>query len=639
MRFSVVTLAAGVPLSTAFAVDSGQKSLGFEHKPKGTTTEGEKKSPNIVFILTDDQDLHLQSLDYLPLLKKYLADEGTTYKRHYCTTAICCPARVSLWTGKQAHNTNVTDVSPPYGGYPKFISQGFNEAYLPVWLQKAGYDTYYTGKLLNAHTVDNYDSPYIAGWNGSDFLLDPYTYSYLNATFQRNRDPPISYEGQYSVDVLAEKAYGFLDEAAKNVHNRPFFLGIAPIAPHSNVEPRFPSSSSSSSSSDSATLHRRPTNEHDDIEKSVSFTPPIPAARHAHLFPDVIVPRTPHFNPSSRASGVSWIARLPHQSAENVAFNDHFYRQRLRALQSVDELVAGVVARLERHGLLENTYVFYTADNGYHIGQHRLQPGKECGFEEDINVPLIVRGPGVKKGEVAEVVTSHVDLAPTVLKLAGALGDKESKEEEEEEEYGLDGEAIPLTAEDLAQAKAKGKRHEHVTVEYWGFAVSEGRVFEKDATRYWTNNTYKAVKILGERYNMYYSVWCSGEHELYDLQTDRYQLNNILDSSSLVTGKTPATLLGVPVQKVVARLDSLLFVLKSCKGKTCIRPWEALHPAGNVQNLHDALSSRFDSFYEKEQKRVEFDRCERGYIVEAEGPQFETDGLVYRDGHRWDQWV
>ncbi|KAH7628344.1 alkaline-phosphatase-like protein [Sordaria sp. MPI-SDFR-AT-0083] len=633
MRFSAAALVAGLQVSAALVVDGEQKPLGFQQKPKGTATKGNKQ-PNIVFTLTDDQDLHLQSLDYLPLIKKCLADEGTTYKRHYCTTAICCPARVSLWTGKQAHNTNVTDVLPPYGGLPKFISQGFNEAYLPVWLQEAGYDTYYTGKLFNAHTVDNYDSPYLAGWNGSDFLLDPYTYSYLNATFQRNRDAPVSYEGQYSVDVLAEKAYRFLDDAAQNVHKggRPFFLGIAPIAPHSNVEPRIPSSAAGA-------LHRRPTSEEDDIEKLVSFTPPIPAARHAHLFPDVVVPRTPHFNPSSRASGVSWISQLPVQSAENVAFNDHFYRQRLRTLQSVDELVAGVIERLERHGLLEDTYVFYTTDNGYHIGQHRLQPGKECGFEEDINVPLIVRGPGVKKGAVAEVVTSHVDLAPTVLKLAGALGGDDDDDNKKVEEYKLDGEAIPLTAEDLEEAKEKGERHEHVTVEYWGFALSEGRLFGKDATRFWTNNTYKAVRILGDGYNLYYSVWCSGEHELYDLQTDPYQLNNLLAPSSLDSGNTPSSLLGVPFQKVVVRLDSLLFVLKSCKGKTCIRPWEALHPAGNVRDLHDALSSRFDTFYEKEQRRVAFDRCEKGYIVEAEGPQFETHGLVYRDGHRWDQWV
>lgn len=114
MRFSAAALVAGLQVSAALVVDGEQKPLGFQQKPKGTVTKGNKQ-PNIVFTLTDDQDLHLQSLDYLPLIKKCLADEGTTYKHHYCTTAICCPARVSLWTGKQAHNTNVTDVSPPYG--------------------------------------------------------------------------------------------------------------------------------------------------------------------------------------------------------------------------------------------------------------------------------------------------------------------------------------------------------------------------------------------------------------------------------------------------------------------------------------------------------------------------------------------
>lgn len=82
--------------------------------PEAGTDLGRTK-PNIVFIITDDQDLHLQSLDYLPYVKRHLIDQGLFYKRHYCTTALCCPSRVSLWTGKQAHNTNVTDVSPPYG--------------------------------------------------------------------------------------------------------------------------------------------------------------------------------------------------------------------------------------------------------------------------------------------------------------------------------------------------------------------------------------------------------------------------------------------------------------------------------------------------------------------------------------------
>lgn len=73
------------------------------------------KIPNIVFIITDDQDLHLDSLEYMPRVQKYLTNEGTFYKRHYCTVALCCPSRVNLWTGKAAHNTNVTDVLPPYG--------------------------------------------------------------------------------------------------------------------------------------------------------------------------------------------------------------------------------------------------------------------------------------------------------------------------------------------------------------------------------------------------------------------------------------------------------------------------------------------------------------------------------------------
>lgn len=76
---------------------------------------GSGNRPNIVFILTDDQDLHMQSLDYMPLVKKHLIDQGTFFKRHFCTIAICCPSRVSLWTGRAAHNTNVTDVNPPYG--------------------------------------------------------------------------------------------------------------------------------------------------------------------------------------------------------------------------------------------------------------------------------------------------------------------------------------------------------------------------------------------------------------------------------------------------------------------------------------------------------------------------------------------
>lgn len=71
--------------------------------------------PNFVFMMTDDQDLHLSSLDYMPLVQKQMGSKGTFYSRHYCTVSLCCPSRVSLLTGRAAHNTNVTNVTPPYG--------------------------------------------------------------------------------------------------------------------------------------------------------------------------------------------------------------------------------------------------------------------------------------------------------------------------------------------------------------------------------------------------------------------------------------------------------------------------------------------------------------------------------------------
>jgi N-acetylglucosamine-6-sulfatase len=165
------------------------------------------------------------------------------------------------------------------GGYPKFISQGLNKNYLPLWLQSAGYNTYYVGKLFNAQKVTNYDKPHAAGFTGSEFLLDPFTYEYRNATFQRNHDLPVSYEGQYSTDIVASKAYGFLDDAVAS--KKPFMLTVAPVAPHSNVHIIDKNINGNYSGS------------------SATQSPPVPADRHKHLFPHAKVPRNDAFNPDS----------------------------------------------------------------------------------------------------------------------------------------------------------------------------------------------------------------------------------------------------------------------------------------------------------------------------------------------------
>lgn len=90
--------------------------VAAQQQPLGESRHGGLGSqPNIVFILSDDQDLHMDSLSYMPQLQHHLIEHGTYFRRHYCTVALCCPSRATLWTGKEAHNTNVTDVNPPYG--------------------------------------------------------------------------------------------------------------------------------------------------------------------------------------------------------------------------------------------------------------------------------------------------------------------------------------------------------------------------------------------------------------------------------------------------------------------------------------------------------------------------------------------
>ena len=72
---------------------------------------GAAKRPNLVFILTDDQDLHMDSLSYMPYLREHIIDHGLSFERHFCTVALCCPSRVSMWTGKAARKSALIQFS------------------------------------------------------------------------------------------------------------------------------------------------------------------------------------------------------------------------------------------------------------------------------------------------------------------------------------------------------------------------------------------------------------------------------------------------------------------------------------------------------------------------------------------------
>ncbi|KAJ5676598.1 uncharacterized protein N7477_002231 [Penicillium maclennaniae] len=344
------------------------------------------------------------------MAKSLLVQKGVTYPKHYCSVALCCPSRGNLWTGHMLHNTNVTDVSAPYGGYPKVVSAGWNDNYLPPWMQDAGYNTYYVGKLWNSHTEQIYNKPYVRGFNGSDFLLDPWTYRYYYARMTRNGQPPVNYNGNYSIDIIADKAAGFFDEALKL--DRPWMLTVASNAPHANGS-------------------------HSPERDATWFGRPEYAPRHANLFNHHTAPRDASFNKLVDGA-VSWFENIPELSQKEIDYIDLFQRCRLRALQAVDDLIERLIDKLEKVGELDNNYIFYSTDNSHHLGQHRMQPGKNCGFgkfvlnarvlpvlittETDINVPLIVRGPGLPENQTFDAVTSHTDLAPTFLSLPKLQG-------------------------------------------------------------------------------------------------------------------------------------------------------------------------------------------------------------------------
>ncbi|KAI9345319.1 putative arylsulfatase [Obelidium mucronatum] len=504
----------------------------------------------------------------MPYVRKHLIEKGTTFKNHFVTSAICCPSRVSVLKGQFAHNTKFTDVFGEFGGYDKFLREGLNNEYLPKWLQRAGYSTYYIGKLLNGYGTHNYEQT-PGGWTDFDALVHPYVYDNFHPVFAKNGQKIDDFEGKFQVDVIQEKALNVLSEALKVVDEKPFFLYIAPTAPHTEVLFNSPKKVQQAPGTTPYT-------------SKTMFTEPLPAKRHEHLFSDVRIPRRKNFNTEDVSGKPGYIAQLPLLNDEDIETLDHWHRQRLRALQSVDELLDSVVRKVEEAGQGDNTYIFYSSDNGFHLGLHRLNAGKTTPYEDDINVPFIVRGPGVARGAVRKESSTHTDIAPTFLKIAGA----------ENLAYDFDGTPIPIHAQDPEEPN-----RESFAVEFWRPLEAELFKVEKGE-----ENIYRSARVVGKDYSYLYTVWCTGHRELYDNKKDPDQLTNIYKEA-------PITLLN--------RLDALLVVLKDCVGKQCSTPWNQLHPSGNVKNLGDALNPEYDGLYQATQ-RLEIKECLNGFYPENE---------------------
>ena len=448
--------------------------LGFapaqkEAKAQSSTTT---EQPNIIFVLTDDLDY--ASAFKMPQITSLLADQGISFEENFVSHSVCCPSRSTDLTGLYDHNHNVLSNKPPDGGFQKFVSEGHEENTIGVGLQEAGYQTAFFGKYLNGYPAgDPIHVP--PGWDE--------WYGKLNG--QRLYDYEINENGEevsygsetedFYTDVLAGQTADFVQRAAPN--SEPFFMYVAPTAPHG---------------------------------------PATPAERHEGAFSEEEPYRPPSYNEEDVSDKPSQIQDTERISEEEASTIDDYYRQRLESMLAVDEMVGSLVQELESAGELDNTFIFFTSDNGFEQGEHRLQKGKNQAYEESSRVPLLVRGPGVPAGVKTEKLAVNTDFAPTFADLAGA-------------EFPADGRSlVPVLAGNQDPS--------------WRTSILLERLPSQRG--------YQAIRTETHKYVEYNN----GEKELYDLMADPYELKSLHETAD------PALL-----EDLKARLEAL----KSCSEEGC----------------------------------------------------------------------
>ena len=346
--------------------------------------------PNVVVIVADDLDKKL--LRWMPQTRRLISDQGATFDRYYVEQSTCCTSRASILSGQYTHNHHVRGNHYPAGGFFRWHQEREAEA-LPTWLEADGYRSALLGKYLNEY-------PYPGGYDGTDAektALEEFVppgwqswFSPVDGTPYRQRDTIVNVNGvvdtaprpefldQVMGDRLLDLVDGLDDMSFREGGRFVYYSSYAPHSPYAAPE------------------------EYDD------------------KFTDVRYPRTPSFDEAdvSDKYGLSGV-RGP-LSAEKIATIDETFRQRVRSVQVLDANVGALVRRLDAQGTLDNTYIVFTSDNGYNMGEHRLDIAKYNQFEETVSVPLMVRGPGIAAGTHISELTGNIDLAPTIADITGA---------------------------------------------------------------------------------------------------------------------------------------------------------------------------------------------------------------------------
>jgi N-acetylglucosamine-6-sulfatase len=454
--------------STAGASQATQQSLG---------------KPNVVFILTDD--MRSDDLEHMPKTETLVAEQGVSFEDAFVTTSQCCPSRSSILRGQYMHNHGVKSNSKNGGGgWPTFEKRGEETSTVATWLHDAGYRTALVGKYLNQYDVSSYVPQ---GWDEWYAMMG--NYDYYDYTLSEN-GKAVDYgsnQQDYLTDVLAGKTQDFVRRQAGD--DQPFFLYFAPYAPH---------------------------------------RPYTPASQYEGTFAGQQAPRPPSFNEEDVSDKLEWVQRLSLLGDAEESEVDDAYRKRLETLQSVDDAVEGIVNDLSAAGQLDNTYLVFSSDNGYLLGEHRIALTKYAPYEESIKVPLVIRGPGIPAGRATEQIALNLDLAPTFADIGGATTPD-----------FVDGRSLkPTFASDAPK---------------WRTAFLE-EFYKGDTSEDGGGPSvpkHSSVRMADGRK---YVKYATGEEEHYNLTTDPYELQNSY---------------GTTDPELVKSLKARLQALKSCAGKSC----------------------------------------------------------------------
>jgi N-acetylglucosamine-6-sulfatase len=395
--------------------------------------------------MTDDQTDN--SLRFMPKTQRLLVERGTRFTNSFVAYPLCCPSRATFLTGQYAHNHGVLYNTLPTGGVARFDDSNA----LPVWLQAAGYHTALIGKYLNGwgNGGPTFTPPGWSTWYGA---VTPYAFNGPTLSENGAHVKYAATEANYQTDLYARKAAEVIRANAAG----PLFLYVAFGAPHERTD----------------------------------GSPPAPAARHVGAFADEPLPRPPSFNEADVSDKPSFQRRSA-IDAGAVSSTESRYRRRLESLLAVDDAVETIVRALVEVGRLDDTLIVLTSDNGFFHGEHRIPKGKYWPYEESVQVPLVLRGPGVPGGQMSRALVSNVDLAPTIVELAGASAQRT-----------MDGLSLLPIARDPM--------------------VAAGRDLLIESGQNAREAPYAGVRSATQVYTEY----ATGDRELYDLAEDPYQLES-----------------------------------------------------------------------------------------------------------------